>query len=228
MLNPEVVEYTEYYKNQYNNTGYVEIFNFLEAEHFNEFYEWYDSKMPKKWWLYSFLPNKTVFPKNKTKAEEGIRDAQKKMKANIKSHFYSQSGGHYKHCSCYECKTINGAFESKEIIDFIKEITGVNIKKSKNIICKKFESGNFISNDKDVYYNNILYFEYDLTKWWNVNLGGIKITMNEHNEEVEYVEIPCFNKFTLKNHKQVNKTSLVSQVIPNLNNQQYKITGFFE
>jgi Rps23 Pro-64 3,4-dihydroxylase Tpa1-like proline 4-hydroxylase len=117
--------------------------------------------------------------------------------------------------------------DSKEFINILNEITGLDLKNLTTMFLSKYKSGNFLSPHSDKG-NGKLAFVINLTKFWKPQYGGALHFMNNDRTEIIDTIVPSFNTFFIFNvPSDTGIPHFVSHIAPNVKYSRYAITGWF-
>ena len=115
---------------------------------------------------------------------------------------------------------------SPEFINYLNNITSLNLSKLNTLFLSKYKGGNFLSPHSDRG-NGKLAFVLNLTKNWKPQYGGILHFMNNDKTEIIESFMPLFNNLMLFEVPENGIPHFVSHVVPYLRYERYSITGWF-
>ena len=115
---------------------------------------------------------------------------------------------------------------SNEFINFLNEITNLNLTKLNTLFLSKYKGGNFLSPHCDKG-NGRLAFVLNLTKNWKPQYGGILHFLNNEKTEIVQSYNPIFNNLMLFEVPENGIPHFVSHVVPYIKQERYAITGWY-
>jgi SM-20-related protein len=125
-------------------------------------------------------------------------------------------------------KDIRKALSSAEFLNFLSEITGLNLTKLTTMFMSKYRSGHFLSPHSDTG-NGRIAFVISLSKDWLPQYGGLLNFLSDDRNQVIETYCPMFNHMVIfqvdENHKHPH---YVSHVAPNVSHNRISIVGWFE
>jgi SM-20-related protein len=218
------------YKNIYeNNNNKLKISNFLQNEFADALYR--HISLEKNWNLASGIDT-NKYEKQNTPQFEKINNLQIKnvntaFTNNRFSYCFYRAMNNSKNVSFFEFN-LRKILNSKNVIDMLNEITGLNLKGITTLFLSKYKSGNFLSPHSDKG-NGRLAFVINLTKFWKPQYGGNLHFMNDERTEITDTFTPEFNNFVIFNVPEGDGVPhYVSHVVQNLKVSRYAVTGWFE
>lgn len=115
---------------------------------------------------------------------------------------------------------------SPEFIDYLNQITQLNITQLNTLFLSKYKGGHFLSphNDKG---NGRLAFVLNLTMGWKPQYGGLLHFLNENKTEIIDTFTPQFNQLTLFEVPEEGIPHYVSHVVPGIKKERFAITGWY-
>lgn len=117
---------------------------------------------------------------------------------------------------------------SKDFINNLNDITGLELTKLTTLFASKYKPGNFLSPHSDKG-NGRLAFVINLTKNWKPQYGGNLHFMNETRTEIIDTIVPSFNNlFIFYVPEEKGIPHYVSHVVNGIKYNRYAITGWFE
>jgi Rps23 Pro-64 3,4-dihydroxylase Tpa1-like proline 4-hydroxylase len=234
MINPalDVIELSE----SFARNKSIQVFDFLKEDKANELYEWFNSNIPEEWWFTSVMNPLAEGYKgadniqNKPEAKEDIN--KKISKANEAflngnfSYVFDRSMPHAAKCNCLECQFLE-FLDSDFMLFLVKNITGVEVNRKKEVFSSRFMPGHFLSphHDKD---KGKIGFVYSLSKSWRPEWGGNLHFMEEDYRTVTKTIVPVFNRLTMFDiPTRDGVPHYVSHVLPHVKTKRISITGWF-
>jgi len=125
-------------------------------------------------------------------------------------------------------KEIRQALNSPEFINFLNEITGLNLSKLTTMFMSRYRTGHFLSPHSDTG-NGKIAFVISLSKDWLPQYGGLLNFLSDDRKQVIDTYCPLFNHMVIfqvdENHKHPH---YVSHVAPNVLHNRISIVGWFE
>ena len=215
------------YKTIYQQKKKVQIKNILIDQVAELLYK--NAKIEKNWIL-ATGHDSVKFEKKVIKQFEKINSLQiKKIQDKFKNDHFS----YIFHRSMNNQKpsfleyNLRNFMSSIEFIDYLNQITSLNISKLNTLFLSKYKGGNFLSPHSDKG-NGKLAFVLNLTKNWKPQYGGILHFMN--NEKTKIIEsyLPLFNNLMLFEVPNEGIPHFVSHVVPYIKLERYSITGWYE
>ena len=215
------------YKTIYQQKKKVQIKNILIDQVAELLYK--NAKIEKNWIL-ATGHDSVKFEKKVIKQFEKINSLQiKKIQDKFKNDHFS----YIFHRSMNNQKpsfleyNLRNFMSSIEFIDYLNQITSLNISKLNTLFLSKYKGGNFLSPHSDKG-NGKLAFVLNLTKNWKPQYGGILHFMNKEKTEIIESYIPLFNNLMLFEVPDEGIPHFVSHVVPYIKQERYSITGWFE
>ena len=123
---------------------------------------------------------------------------------------------------------IRKELSSPKFIQFLRDITGLELTTLKTLFMSKYKPGNFLSPHSDKG-NGKLAFVINLTKNWKPQYGGNLNFLNLDRTEIVETFVPDFNNivlFTVDDNKEA--PHFVSHVVSGIKHNRYAITGWFD
>lgn len=115
---------------------------------------------------------------------------------------------------------------SQEFIDYLNQITHLNLTQLNTIFISKYKSGHFLSPHSDKG-NGKLAFVLNLTQGWKPQYGGILHFLNTDKSEIVDTICPQFNQLTLFEVPEEGIPHFVSHVAPGIKKERFAITGWY-
>jgi len=218
---------TDNLNTEFINNKILNISNFLE-ETFAE--QLYKNAILEKNWILSTGINNNKFEKPNTIQYEKINLLQIK---NINNAFSNDNFSYSFFRSMNNVKmsylefTIRKTLNSKEFIELLNQITGLNLTKLTTLFMSKYISGNFLSPHSDRG-NGRLAFVINLTKYWKPQYGGNLHFLNEERTEIKHTFTPSFNNFIIFEVPEKGIPHYVSHIAPLVKYPRISITGWFD
>lgn len=227
IINSENINKLNFYKEKFAINNNLKISNFLNEQFANFLFRYaYNNK---NWLLATGIEN-IKYLKPSTPINEKINNKQIKNvneafgKDNFSYIFYRSMNS--KNMSYYEF-LLRQTMNSPEFINFLNEITGLELVGLNTLFLSKYKSGNFLSPHSDKG-NGKLAFVINITPLWKPQYGGILHFMNEERTEIIQSFVPEFNSFVIFTvPDEVGIPHFVSHVAPNVKFSRYAITGWF-
>jgi len=115
---------------------------------------------------------------------------------------------------------------SPEFIDYLNQITQLNITQLNTLFLSKYKGGHFLSPHSDKG-NGRLAFVLNLTMGWKPQYGGLLHFMNDEKTEIIDTFTPQFNQLTLFEVPEEGIHHYVSHVVPGIKKERFAITGWY-
>lgn len=222
LLNKEQLQYI------FKNFQKVKISNFLEYKYAEIVFQ---NILNEKSWVLATGIDKMKYEKPVIPVNDKINNIQLKNVNNAFGNdkfsyiFFRSMNGTSK--MSYIEFTLRQTLNSKDFINMLNEITGMELKGLTTLFLSKYKSGNFLSPHSDKG-NGRLAFVINLTKGWKPQYGGILHFMNEERNEIIDSYVPEFNSFVIFNvPEEKGIPHFVSHIAPNVKFNRYAITGWF-
>jgi Rps23 Pro-64 3,4-dihydroxylase Tpa1-like proline 4-hydroxylase len=124
--------------------------------------------------------------------------------------------------------TIRNIFNSKDFLNKLSEITGLELTKLTTLFMSKYKNGSFLSPHSDKG-NGRIAFVLNLSKFWKPQYGGVLHFMNDNRTDIIDSYVPLFNSLMIfEVPKESGIPHFVSHVSPNVKFNRYAITGWFD
>jgi len=232
---------TDKLKKVFKENRSVQIFDFLTPASANLFYDFLNTAMPEDWWSTSVLVNDSgakgysVKPQHLRRKPENlqlIEDLHRGANNSFVSgrfcySFDRTTGDHGKNCPCVECH-FRKFLNSDTTINFLSNITDLNIKETGEVFASRYRTGQFLSPHHDQNKGQIG-FVYNITKNWKPQYGGALHFMSDDYNAVTKVVFPTFNRVTLFDIVTRNGVPhFVSHVAPGIREKRISYTGWFK
>lgn len=214
------------YQNLFQEKKKVNIPNILEENIAKQFFKY--AVLEKNWNLSTGI-DAVKYQKKVSKQFEKA-NAQQIKKVNdkfSKDHFtyiFHRSLNNQKP-SYIEFSMIN-MLGSPEFIDYLNQITQLNITQLNTLFLSKYKSGHFLSPHSDKG-NGRLAFILNLTMGWKPQYGGLLHFLNKDKTEIIDTFTPQFNQLTLFEVPEEGIPHYVSHVVPGIKKERFAITGWY-
>jgi len=231
-MNNEIInefsdEYIKLIKTEFSKKYKLKISNFLNDEFAEKIFKY--SFLEKNWVLATGI-DKMKYEKKQSLENDKINQTQIKNvnkafgKGSFAYIFYRSMNN--KNMSYIEF-SIRKILNSEFFINFLNNITGLQLTKLNTLFLSKYKSGNFLSPHSDKG-NGTLAFVINLTKFWKPQYGGNLCFMNEDRTEIIDTIVPEFNSFFIFHvPEEKGIPHFVSHVAPNIEHSRFAITGWF-
>lgn len=227
VLNSENINNVIYLKEKFEINGRLKISNFLNQQFAN--YLFHYSYSNKNWLLATGIES-VKYLKPSTPLNDKINNKQIKNvneafgKDNFSYIFYRSMNS--KNMSYFEF-ALRQTMNSPVFINFLNEITGLELVGLNTLFLSKYKSGNFLSPHSDKG-NGKLAFVINISSGWKPQYGGVLHFMNDERTEIIDSFVPEFNSFVIFNVPHPHGIPhFVSHVSPNVRFNRYAITGWF-
>ena len=149
---------------------------------------------------------------NKFREDQFSYTFHRSMNNNQKSHFLEY--------------IVRKCMSSQEFIDYLNQITDLNLTSLNTLFLSKYKSGHFLSphSDKD---NGKLAFVLNLSKFWKPQYGGVLHFLDKDRKEIIESFVPSFNNLILFEVPKEGIPHFVSHVAPSIKHNRYAITGWY-
>jgi Rps23 Pro-64 3,4-dihydroxylase Tpa1-like proline 4-hydroxylase len=222
-----IIEFSNF-KLIFENKKRLKIDNFLNANFAESLY---NSSISEKNWILASGIDKNKYEKKHIPQNDKINQAQIKNvnnafgKDQFSYAFYRSMNGEKMN---YHEFTLRKILNSTEFISILNEITNLNLTKLNTLFMSKYVSGNFLSTHSDKG-NGRLAFVINLSKNWKPQYGGNLHFLNEDRNEIIDTFVPGFNNLTIFYvPENTGIPHYVSHIAPNVKNQRFAISGWFE
>jgi len=222
------------FSQKFLNEGSVVIRNFLKEEYVENLNNFFTSGMPENWWYSVSYPGTQGFVRyirnfveNKSEIEFERKYSEKLFNEGAYTyHFFRTAGDHYENCSCTECE-FRRWLRSDEIINFLSNLSGFEIKNFSTMFASRYSEGCFLSPHHDDTLGSIG-FVLQLTKDWRPEWGGVLHFLDDNRKVIEYSEVPTFNTLTLFHIPEgKGKWHYVSHVNPGITSNRIAYSGWY-
>ena len=227
VLNIENINNVIYLKEKFEMNGRLKISNFLNQQFANYLFHYAYSN---KNWLLATGIESVKYLKPSTPLNDKINNKQIKNvneafgKDNFSYIFYRSMNS--KNMSYFEF-ALRQTMNSPQFINFLNEVTGLELVGLNTLFLSKYKSGNFLSPHSDKG-NGKLAFVINISSGWKPQYGGILHFMNDERTEIIDSFVPEFNSFVIFNVPHPHGIPhFVSHVSPNVRFNRYAITGWF-
>jgi len=123
---------------------------------------------------------------------------------------------------------IRQALGSSAFINYLNEITGLNLTKLTTLFMSRYRSGHFLSPHSDTG-NGKIAFVISLSKNWLPQYGGLLHFLSDDRTEIVETYCPKFNHMVIFQVDENNKhPHFVSHVAPNVQHNRISIVGWFD
>ena len=217
-------------KEKFNQTGKVVINNFL-TDKFADYVLKTIKKLPGNSWFNccgfgNTKIEKRIIPSNRKKQEMGMAMAKKTYNKDIFSYNFHRNMGFRKNEITTAERLLRTIFLSQHFMNFISEITGLNITKNNQLFLSKYRVGHYLSPHSDINNGRIAYV-LGMTQNWKPQYGGILHFLDEKRENIIDSYVPKFNSIILFRVPEGGIPHFVSHVSID-NKNRYSITGWLE
>jgi len=213
-------------KEKFNQTCKIQISNILVEEVAELLLKY--AQTQKNWILASGFDSikyeKLTNKQNEKANQIQIRNIQNKFKNDHFSYVFHRTMNN-NHPSFLEFN-LRKHMESLEFINFLNEITDLQLTKLNTLFLSKYKGGDFLSPHCDKG-NGKLAFVLNLTKNWKPQYGGILHFLNEEKTEIIESYNPIFNNLILFKVPTNGIPHFVSHVVPYVKQERYAITGWY-
>ena len=128
--------------------------------------------------------------------------------------------------SLFEFK-LRKILNSELFLNFLNNITGLELKQLTTMFMSKYNAGNFLSTHSDKG-NGKLAFVINLTKYWKPQYGGNLHFLNDSRSEIIDTYVPGFNNLVLFHVPEENGIPhYVGHVAPNVKYSRFAISGWY-
>jgi len=222
------------FRKDFIENGSVFIRDFLNEEYAERISNFLEHGMPSDWWYSSSYTNShdSIRYIRNFDFNQSVIDSEKnlvndKMNAGQFSYwFYRTIGDHVQDCVCEEC-SFRRWLISEELLEFLRQVSGLHITKFDTTFASKYSSGCFLSPHHD-HKNGDIGFVLQLTKDWKPQWGGLLHFMSDDQQRIEETEVPTFNTLTLFHLPEGSgKWHYVSHVNPGVTRSRIAYTGWF-
>lgn len=227
ILNIENINNVNCLKEKFKINNSIKISNFLNEQFAN--FLFHHAYSNKNWLLATGIEN-VKYLKPSTPLNDKINNKQIKTvnEAFGKDHFsyifYRSMNS--KNMTYFEF-VLRQTMNSPEFINFLNEITGLQLVGLNTLFLSKYKNGSFLSPHSDKG-NGKLAFVLNITPQWKPQYGGILHFMNDERTEIINSFVPEFNSFVIFNVPEPHGIPhFVSHVAPNVRFNRYAITGWF-
>jgi Rps23 Pro-64 3,4-dihydroxylase Tpa1-like proline 4-hydroxylase len=233
LINPEILPLS--YRDKFIQDGSVVIRNFLLEDYVENLHNFFNLGMPENWWYSVSYPGTTGnvryirnFEENKSEIDFEKNHSIKLFNEGLYTyHFYRSAGDHYELCNCEECN-FRKWLRSDEILKFLNEVSGFEVKEFSTMFASRYSDGCFLSPHHDDTLGSIG-FVLQLTKNWKPQWGGILHFLDDNRQIIEYSEVPTFNTLTLFHIPQgKGKWHYVSHVNPGITSHRIAYSGWYK
>lgn len=228
---------TKALRDSFEKKGFVVIEDFLAQESASALHDFLVYDIPEDWWHTSFKIPSISDSVGMIRRYESNIDEINSLYSKAYDDFYSgkfsyifdRTLNHVSGCSCLECE-YKKFLTSSEFLSAIKEITGIEISKSREVFSSRYTEGQFLSPHHDIDKGS-LSLVYSLSKNWKPQWGGNLYILDDDWTTIKKVVLSSYNRMavTLMNSKQKNVRGVphfVSQVSSGVKYPRVSITGW--
>jgi hypothetical protein len=220
----------------YKEQKQVVIDQFLVPETAESLYSFLTKEMPADWWIANSRPHvsgqdEPHYIRNTPGNSQLILNAHEcaasaYAQGDFAFHFLRTMPNHYDECDCKECH-FRSFLGSREMLDFISDITGRTYSEVRTIFASCYLPGSFLAPHDDGN-NGTLTFVLQLTKNWLPQWGGLLHFLEDDNFEIQKVLVPRFNSLLLFDlPEKNNRNHFVSPVAAHVTVPRLSYTGWF-
>jgi Rps23 Pro-64 3,4-dihydroxylase Tpa1-like proline 4-hydroxylase len=222
-------EYLDLLKINFNKSKKLKINNFFKNEFANSLYN--NVLLEKNWTLATGINEikyeKSIIPKFEKINKNQINNVNKSFGDDNFTYIFYRGMNNNLNIS-YNEFIIRKIFNSAYFIDFLNEITNLNLTKLNTLFLSKYNSGSFLSPHSDRG-NGKLAFVMNISKNWKPQYGGILHFLNEDRTDIIESFVPEFNSFIIfQVPENTGIPHFVSHVAPNVKYSRYSITGWYD
>ena len=218
----------------------VQVYDFLVAEDAGKLFQFFTESMPDHWWFTSTL----IKSNGNQDYNEGVTHTRRSAenlkicndltsKANQSFHkgqfcysFDRTLNNHFKDCNCQECR-LKKFISSETLLNFINEITGMDVSVTKELFSSRYRAGQFLSPHHD-HNKGKIGFVFSLSKGWRPQDGGLLHFMEDDYSTITKVVQPVFNRLVMFDIISRNGVPhFVSHVAPDCKKHRISVTGWF-
>ena len=221
-------EYINQLRGEFQEKKCIKIFSFMDSSYIELLYKY--GLTNKKWVFASGIKNIKYEKENIQRNDKINQNQMKLVQSAFQKNIFSYA--------FYRCmNNTNPSFieyqlrqymNSTLFIDFLNDITGLELKKLTTLFMSKYVSGQFLSPHSDQG-NGRLAFVIGLTKYWKPWYGGNLHFLDENREKVIETYTPDFNSLLLFYVPFENGIPhYVSHINPNVPYPRLSITGWYE
>lgn len=229
MLNPQLNR--KQILDRFKKDKVITIPNFLEETEAESLYTWFNQDMPANWWYVSLFPPRNNY-RSRAENEEAIELETTKAihsfrRGEFSFKFRRTVDDHNDKCGCIGCGFLRHSLKTKEVTDFLSEITGFEITAPSGIFASYYKSGDWLSPHSDNE-NGKIGFVLNLTKNWKAQYGGNLHFLDNKWEKITRVYVPKFNNLILFDLATYNGIPhFVSHVAPKVKEKRLAVAGWF-
>lgn len=221
-------------KKEFIKNRRIVIDNFLMEDWAEKLYLYYTTEMNKEVWVATYMPSMKYpgdwewwqnIPGNRYNMEQAYQHACNARDNNMFSYFFFKTipSVMEKYKSLVYDETLS-FFNGKEMVDFINEVTELNITNGDKTFVSRYSENCFLSNHTDDV-NGKLAFVCHLTKDWNPDWGGLYLDLRD-TKNIKTIS-PSFNKLVLFEVTAGVSPHSVTQVVNNSNKQRISVSGWY-
>jgi Rps23 Pro-64 3,4-dihydroxylase Tpa1-like proline 4-hydroxylase len=227
IINNENINNASFFKDNFMINNNLKISNFLNQQFAIFLFNYVQSN--KNWLLATGIESvkylKPSIPVNDKINNKQIKNVNEAFGKDQFSYIFYRSMNS-KNMSYFEF-VLRQTLNSPEFINFLNEITGLELIGLSTLFLSKYKSGNFLSPHSDKG-NGKLAFVINITPNWKPQYGGILHFMNDERTEIIQSFVPEFNSFVIFNVPEPNGIPhFVSHIAPNVRFNRFAITGWF-
>ena len=234
MIDKSHFEKISTYKEDFVKNRRVVINNFLEKEFAEKLYNYYTVEMDKRYWCATYMPS-LKFPgdwewwRNTPENRYNMQQAYQHV-CNARDHgmfsyfFYKTMSSTMEKVNSEVYNETMSFFNGSQMIEFINNITDLNITVADKTFVSRYAENCFLSNHTDVV-NGKLAYVCHLTKNWNIDWGGLYLNLSDLSN-IKVIN-PEFNKLVV--FEVINDVSphCVTQVVSNSNKERISVSGWY-
>jgi len=233
MLNIKDID-VELCKQEFVKNRRIVIDNFLVEDWAEKLYNYYTIEMNKEYWCATYMPSLKYegdwewwqnTPYNRYNMEQAYQYSCFARDNNRFSYFFFKTIPvvmEKVNSSVYN-ETMN-FFNGNEMIDFINNITELNVTKGDKTFVSRYSENCFLSNHTDDV-NGKLAFVCHLTKDWIPDFGGLYLDLRDQNN-IKAIN-PSFNKLVIFEVTAGSSPHSVTQIVNNSNKERISVSGWY-
>lgn len=221
-------------KQEFTKNRRIVIDNFLTEEWSEKLWLYYTTEMNKEYWSATYMPSLKYpgdwewwqnIPSNRYSMEQAYQHVCHARDNGIFSYFFFKTIASvmekYKSAIFEETMTF---FNGKEMIEFINNVTDLNVTSGDKTFVSRYSENCFLSNHTDDV-NGKLAFVCHLTKDWNPDWGGLYLDLRD-TKNIKTI-CPSFNKLVLFEVTAGVAPHSVTQVVSNSNKERISVSGWY-
>jgi len=216
-------------KNQFIQKQKLKIDNFMENMFAEKLFQ--HAYLEKNWSLATGIDKmkyeKKIIPQYEKANALQIKNVHSSFGNDKFTYIFNRAMNNNLNISYFEF-TLRQVLNSKDFIDKLNEITGLELSRLTTLFLSKYKSGNFLSPHSDKG-NGRLAFVIYLTKFWKPQYGGILHFMSDDRKDIIESFVPTFNSLVIFSvPKDDGIPHFISHVSPNVKYSRFAVTGWFD